>query len=95
MVALWLNFATTLNRTLAWLKDRPGSAALIGAVAGPATYLAGARLGAVQVSTSDPLAVLAIAIEWLIALPLLARLARTLTARRRSRTAPPPSEESP
>lgn len=80
MVALWLNFATTLNLTLGWLKDRPLSAAVLGALAGPATYYAGVRLGAVELPAEYAIALVAIGLEWLITLPFLSLLARTMTS---------------
>jgi len=48
MVALWLNFAATLNVSLAWLKGRYLLAALFGAVGGPLAYYGGARMGATE-----------------------------------------------
>lgn len=65
MVALWLNFATALNLTLSGLKGRLATAALVGA------------LGAVELEGA--LALLAVGVEWLVALPLLLLLARRLT----------------
>lgn len=77
MVALWLNFATALNLTLSGLKGRLATAALVGALGGPLSYFAGARLGAVELEGA--LALLAVGVEWLVALPLLLLLARRLT----------------
>ena len=48
IVAMWALFATSLNLSMAWLKGRPWLAALFGAVGGPLAYLAGARLGGLQ-----------------------------------------------
>jgi len=76
MVALWLNFATTLHLTLSWLQGRLLAAALLGACAGPVSYYAGARLGAVELPALPGLALLTIGVEWLIALTWLVWLAR-------------------
>ncbi len=60
MVALWCAFAITLNVTLRWLKPRPALAALLGAIAGPAAFAAGVRLGAAEfVDTTSALVTLA------------------------------------
>ena len=76
MLALWANFATTLNVSLRRLQEHAYVAAALGAVFGPLAYYSGARLGAADIH--DPLAVslLAIAVAWAIATPVLLRLAR-------------------
>jgi hypothetical protein len=51
MLCLWMAFATTLNYSLRWLMRRPVAAALGGAIGGPLAYLAGARLGALELAT--------------------------------------------
>lgn len=60
MLSLWIAFATTLNHSLRWLMLRPAAAGLLGAVGGPLAYLAGAKLGALSLSTpSTALALIA------------------------------------
>jgi len=77
IVAMWALFATSLNLSMAWLKGRPWLAALFGAVGGPLAYLAGERLGGVQMP--DPvLALSAQALGWAVLLPMLTRLATRL-----------------
>jgi hypothetical protein len=74
MIVLWMMFATTLRHSLAWLKMRPIAAALLGAVAGPLAYAAGAALGALELT--DPMrSSVAIAALWLLALPALTVIA--------------------
>ena len=68
VVALWLGVALTVNHSLAWLRNRPGLAAVLAAVAAPFTYLAGERLGAVQVPAVFGLAVVSAAWAALFAL---------------------------
>jgi hypothetical protein len=75
IVALWALFATTLNRSLAWLHGRYALAAILGAVAGPLSYWAGARLGALELG-SPATALAALALGWAVILPGLMRLAR-------------------
>ncbi len=78
MTALWANFATTLNVSLVSLQTRPGLAALLGLVGGPAAYWGGAELGAM--SFLDPTAgLIALALGWAILTPLLLTLARLLS----------------
>jgi len=77
IVALWPLFATTLNASLAWLQGRWLVAALLGAVAGPAAYWAGARLGAL--SFGDPLLFVAeLAAGWAVLTPVLLAIAARL-----------------
>ena len=71
IVALWLLFATMLNESLAWLQGRPFLAAGLGAVFGPLSYLAGARLEAAWFPRSTAVAMVALAVIWAIALPFL------------------------
>ncbi|NOT31985.1 MAG: DUF2878 domain-containing protein [Planctomycetes bacterium] len=79
ITALWIGFATLPRFSLAWLVRRPGLAALLGAVGGPLSYLAGARLGAVAVS-SEPLETWStLAVEYALATPLLLWLAHGRT----------------
>jgi len=80
IVAMWSNFAITLNHSLAWLQGNLRISGAVGAVAGPAAYIAGSRLGAISLLAPVP-AVLALALVWGSALPLLLRLA--LRQRRR------------
>lgn len=77
MVALWVLFATTLNVSLAWLKQHLLGAALLGALGGPLAYLAGARLGALSLPDTN-LALPLLAIGWALITPLLCLLARRL-----------------
>jgi len=74
IIALWMVFATTLNRSLAWLRGRPALAALFGACGGPLAYLGGAKLGALAL-TEPAAALIALAIGWGVCTPVLMRLA--------------------
>lgn len=77
IVAMWAVFATSLNLSLSWLKGRPWLAVCVGLVGGPLSYLAGERLGGVQIADTT-LALGAQAIGWAVLLPLLAHLATRL-----------------
>jgi hypothetical protein len=78
MVSLWLNFAATLNVSLAWLRGRYMLAAAFGAVGGPLAYYSGARLGATEALPTTT-GMLLLAIGWGIMTPLLVWLARGFT----------------
>src|SRR5690348_6620275 len=53
MLSLWAAFATTLHHSMRWLMRRPAVAALGGAIGGPLAYLAGERLGALQLPAAN------------------------------------------
>jgi hypothetical protein len=71
MVALWVNFAGTLNGCLTWLRGRYLLAALLGLAGGPFAYYAGARLGAVALGAPIGGSLAGIAVEWAVAMPFL------------------------
>lgn len=77
IVAMWMLLATTLNRSMAWLKGRLALAAILGAIAGPLSYLGGERLGGMQFVETLP-AVIFLAIGWATVMPLLVSLADRL-----------------
>jgi hypothetical protein len=71
MVALWVLFATTLNSSMAWLRGRHRLAASLGAVCGPLSYAAGARLGAIELHPHAFVSLAGIAVVWGLAMPTL------------------------
>jgi len=73
IIAMWALFATTLNVSLRWLKQRPLLGALLGAASGPAAYFAGHKLGGVQFPDIAT-AMLALGIGWSLLMPLLMSL---------------------
>ena len=76
MLALWANFATTLNVSLGRLQGHPYVAAALGAVFGPLAYYSGARMGAAEIHEPTALSLLLIAVTWAIATPGLLLVAR-------------------
>ncbi|OED44647.1 hypothetical protein AB833_01290 [Chromatiales bacterium (ex Bugula neritina AB1)] len=44
LVALWAAFATTLNHSIRWFQNNFTIAYVVGAIAGPLSYLTGTRL---------------------------------------------------
>ena len=75
MIALWPNFATTLRTSLRWLAGRYSLAAVLGVVAGPLSYYAGAQLGALTLHPTLAVSLIAFAVVWGITLPILLWLA--------------------
>ncbi|MCE2573131.1 DUF2878 domain-containing protein [Motilimonas eburnea] len=79
LIFIWLHFALCLNHSLAWLRRIPlVLVALIGAVAGPASYLAGYRLGAVELSYGSVISGVIIAVLWALALPAFVQFSAKL-----------------
>ncbi len=77
IIALWAAFAALLRHSLAWLTPRPWLGAAFGAIGGPLSFLAGRRLGAVELHAERPaLSLVALALEWAILTPALGLLAR-------------------
>ena len=77
IVTMWMLFATTLNRSMSWLKGRLPLAAAMGAVAGPMSYYAGAKLGGI-VFVSPLEATIALSVGWALIMPVLVVLADRL-----------------
>jgi hypothetical protein len=77
ILAMWAMFATTLNVSMRWLRNRNALAAALGAVFGPLAYLAGQEFGAITFNR-PALAIAALAVIWAAAMPLLVALARRL-----------------
>ncbi len=74
IVAMWMLFATTLNSSLRWLRDRSALSAGTGFVAGPLSYIAGAELGGVEF-VNQQAALTALALGWAVVLPALTTVA--------------------
>ena len=74
IVTMWMLFGTTLNLSMGWLKGRPLLAALLGAIGGPSSYIAGQKLGGIVFLDFVP-AIVALAIGWAVFMPVLMALA--------------------
>lgn len=77
IIAMYMSFATTLNVSLRWLRDRPLTAAVLGLVAGPLTYLGGAKLGGIKFLDQDA-ALIVLGAGWALMLPALLLAAKQL-----------------
>jgi hypothetical protein len=77
ILAMWAMFATTLNFSMKWMRGRLPLAILMGAVFGPLSYQAGARLGGLEF-VDHTAAMIALGIGWASIMPLLVHLSRRL-----------------
>jgi hypothetical protein len=77
IITMWMLFATTLNRSLGWLRGRYALAAVLGAFAGPTSYLAGQKLGGIEFYNLWP-ALGALTVGWAVLMPVLMVLAERL-----------------
>jgi hypothetical protein len=75
LFALWVSFAAQFNTTYAWLKTRIPAAALLGVIAGPLSFRAGAALGALHFAKPIPAAV-TLGLGWAVLLPVITMLSR-------------------
>ncbi len=66
MLALWINFAAALRHCMGWLCGRFVLATLCGAIGGPLAYLAGDKLGALEIHLLP-----AVVIAWILVMPCL------------------------
>lgn len=74
IIAMWVLFATTLNVTWQSLHGKPLLAAVLGAVFGPLSYLAGEKLGGVTI-IEPTVAYVALGLAWAVFFPALLKLA--------------------
>jgi Protein of unknown function (DUF2878) len=76
ILALWANFALSLNHSLAWLQSKLWLACLFGAIGGPLSYFLAARTWhAVTLAEPSWLTLAAIAVTWALVTPVLCRAA--------------------
>lgn len=76
MVGLWVAFATLVNVSLGWLKDRLWLAVVFGALASGPSYFAGSKLGALTLGEPVWQSLATIGAVWAVAFPLLILIAR-------------------
>lgn len=67
LMGLWIIFPMTLNHSLSWLKGKLWLQAVLGAVGGGGSYIAGAALGAAEGGT---VGLFVVAACWALWLPL-------------------------
>ena len=77
--AMWTGFAMTLNHSLAFLRERPWLAAGFGLFGGPMAYwTAAGAFDAVSFGAPVLWVLIALAVSWALALPLLFALDRRM-----------------
>ena len=75
MVALWVNFASTLQSSLKWLQGRYVFATVLGAIGGPLSYWGGEQLGAITLNPDQGVWFCGVGILWALSTPLLVWIA--------------------
>ncbi len=98
ILAMWAIFATTLNSSMGWLRERLPASVVLGAIFGPLSYKAGARLGGIEF-LDEGRAMIALALGWALFMPMLLLAARRLNgveapARRREWASATPGNRS-
>jgi len=82
ILAMWALFSTTLNYSMGWLKSSLLLASVMGAVFGPLSYLAGQRLGAIELVNFRS-SMVALAVIWAVVMPVLVYAAGRFDGKRK------------
>lgn len=86
IIAMWASFGATLNHSLLWIQRSPWLAAVLGAIGGPASYAAAARIGAVTIDDFW-LTMALMSVAWFVALLILMRVAGVCSLEKKGRLA--------
>lgn len=78
LMTLWANFSLIVDVPLRWLQQHLAMAAIFGGMFGPAAYLGGQRLGAIEIAEPVSFNIAVLAVAWAFGLALLMLLARLL-----------------
>ena len=76
IITMWMLFATTLNVSMRWLRNRETLAVLFGLLGGPISYIIGQKIGGI-ILVEQVAALTALAIGWAIMMPMLLRLSES------------------
>ena len=71
LLVIWLGLGITPHHSLDWLKSKLLLACFLGALAGPAAYWGGARLGAATLNWPLPSSLFVLALVWSVVLPTI------------------------
>jgi hypothetical protein len=71
LVAIWMMFGSTFTASLAWLAARTAIASIVGAIVGPLSYLAAAKMDALAIPGRIAPRLATIAIIWAVVFPTL------------------------
>lgn len=77
LVIMWGLFATTINISMAWMKDRWLLAMVMGAIFGPMAFIAGEKLGAVEFIDNQR-GLIALSLGWAVLMPLILWIAKRI-----------------
>ncbi|GAB3034303.1 DUF2878 domain-containing protein [Bowmanella dokdonensis] len=78
LAGLWLAFCVTLRHSLSFLQNRLALGALLAAIGGPTSYLAGMKLDAVDFTYGPYVTTAVLALIWAALMPVLLRLNRSI-----------------
>ena len=73
IITMWMLFATTLNVSMRWLRGKQKLAAIFGLLGGPLAYIAGQKLGGINL-VNEFAALAALGIGWAVIMPVLLSL---------------------
>ena len=76
LVGLWMAFASTIHYSLSWLNKKLILSSVFGAIAGPLSYYAGSKFGALQLGANVVICVVILAVVWAMILPLFFALSK-------------------
>lgn len=76
LIGLWLGFAATLRHSMAPLMKKPVLFTVLSIVAAPLSYLAAAKLGAVEFPLGQLTTAVVVGLYWAVLTPLLITLTR-------------------
>lgn len=82
LVCIWIMFSMTLCHVFSWLHGQYALAAVLGAVAGPMSYLAGAKLSGLALGEPQWQSLFAMGVVWGLLMPILMRLAQRVYSNR-------------
>jgi hypothetical protein len=70
MMILWMLFSSTLNVSLRWMRGKYFVSVIFGAIGGPIAYLAGQKLGAMELVAQSSVLIL-LAVGWGLMMPAM------------------------
>ena len=71
LIAMWVAFSTLMNVSFRWLRGRAWLSILLGATLGPLAYHGGANMGGMSFHDPEWQGLVAVAILWGVAMPVL------------------------
>jgi hypothetical protein len=78
LLCLWLGFASTLNHSLGWMQKRVWLASIVGAIAAPLSYFAGAQFSQSRIAEPVYLSLLIHAGLWSLLMPLFVTVVKSV-----------------